>query len=170
MLQLTELGRSQLEEISRRHIANGVWQEHRDQIDTDLRDLGAVAYDLRLPETHTLPMIIHPHERIAGIVYGRYKKEEGKVVGRGALVATDRRVLLLDKKPLFVRCDEISYGVISAITYSKVWITGTIVLHTRMGDISIRTFNQNCAHKFVEAIEANIFKSKSIGTRYDYIT
>ncbi len=168
MLQLTELNASQLDEISRRHIAQGIWQEHRKQIDTDLRTLGAVTYDLWLPETRTLPMIIHPDERILGIVYGRYKKEEGNVVGRGVLVATNQRVILLDKKPLFVRCDEVGYGVISAITQSKVGVAGTIVLHTRMGTISIRTFNKKCAHNFMEAIEANIFNST--GAHYDYTT
>jgi hypothetical protein len=35
---------------------------------------------------------------------------------------------------------------------------GNVTIHTRMGKINVRTFNQKCAHNFVEAIEANLFK------------
>ena len=124
-----------------------------------------------LPETKTLPFVIHPDEQILGIVYGRYKQSDnGEHVSRGALVATNHRLLLINKKPLFVKCEEISYRVINGITYSRVAIAGTVTLHTRMGDISLRTFNQRCAQNFVEAIEAGIFKDRDEENRNDYLT
>lgn len=169
MLQTTKFSQSQLDQVYRGHMARGLFREHRAQIDADLRDMGAVAYDMWLPETHILPLIIHPDERIKGIVYGRYREGEEGFVGRGALVATDRRVILVDKKPSFVRCDEVGYGVVNGITYGRVGLMGTVVLHTRIGNVSLRTFNQDCAHSFVEAIEANIFDNKR-DAYYDYTT
>ena len=134
--------------------------KHKDQIRADLRSHGADKYDLLLPETHELANVIHENERIIGIVYGKYVQDSGKRFGRGALVATDMRILLLDKKPLFERCDEISYKVISAVSYAHAGFAGTVVLHTRMGDITIRTLNKMCAKYFIEAIEAKIFAEK----------
>jgi hypothetical protein len=134
-----------------------ITQNRTAQIKAELIALGADQYDLWLPETHRLAVIIHPDEQIIGIVYGHYSQASQKVTGRGALIATTQRVLLLDKKPLFEKRYDISYGVVSAVSYAKAGIAGTVVLHTRMGDISVRTLNTACAHSFVQAIESKIF-------------
>lgn len=136
-------------------------QERSELIKAELITLGADRYDLWLPETHRLATIIHAEEHIIGIVYGHYIKVSDKITGRGALVATTKRVLLIDKKPMFEKCDELSYGVVSAVGYAKAGIAGTVVLHTRMGDISVRTLNKVCAQSFVEAIESKIFTFKA---------
>jgi len=141
----------------------------QDEINEVLRELGAVMYDLWLPETHALPSIIHPNEKINGIVYGRYKHGGAEPsAGRGALVATDSRILLIDKKPLFLKCDELSYSVVSGVTYTKVGPGGTVTLHTRAGDIEIRTLNQRCAHRFVESIEAACLRDSAKENHHDY--
>jgi hypothetical protein len=120
----------------------------------DLHQLGADEFDLLLPETHALLDIIHDDELIVGIVYGRYKQNNAEhASGRGALVATNNRLLLVDKKPMFLKCDELSYNVVSGVSYSKAGIAGTVTVHSRTGDISIRTYNFKCAGLFVEAIE-----------------
>ena len=136
------------------------WQVER--LRRSLKRLGANHYDLLLPEVRHLAYFIHPDERLVGIVFGRYteKNPQGQsAVSRGALIATDRRVLLLNKKPLFERCDEISYLVISGVSYTHVGPIGNVVLHTRIGDVNVRTFNQRCAIGFVEAIENAIYRS-----------
>lgn len=158
MTQLTDFSNRQLTQVRNGQL---VGYMSKTELESQLHDLGAVAYDLWLPETHVLPLVIHPNEQIKGIVYGKYTQTNGAQVGRGALVATDRRVILLDKKPLFVRCDEITYYAISAVTYTKVGFAGTVTLHTRLGDIRIRTFNHKCAYHFVEAVEAGIFKESA---------
>lgn len=145
----------------------GLLHMHKKQLYADLKSLGAVQYNLRLPETHCLPEIIHLDERLQGIVYGRYKQhprygQESKAPsnGRGALVVTDKRVLFIDKKPLFLRCDEVPYDIISGVTYTKAGLIGTVTLRTRAGDFAIRTLNQRCATRFVEAIEAICFEQR----------
>jgi hypothetical protein len=119
-----------------------------------LQALGADDFDLLLPETHALIDVIHEDENIVGIVYGRYKQSGAEhASGRGALVATDHRLLLVDKKPLFLKCDELSYMVVSGVSFSKAGIAGPVTVHSRMGDIGIRTYNFTCASTFVDAIE-----------------
>jgi hypothetical protein len=138
---------------------------HNQRIMQELQALGAVKYDMWLPETHALPEIIHPNEHLKGVVYGRYKQkgrygQEASTLskGRGMLMVTDKRVLFLDKKPMFTRFDEIPQEIISGVTYTKVGFAGTVALHTRAGDFTVRTFNERCAKAFVEAIESICFE------------
>lgn len=170
-MQLTVLSREHLDHLYTTHMKEGFLREHRELVESEIRGVGGDAYDMRLPETRLLPTIIQPDEHITGIVYGRYKFAQPPQTGRGAIVVTNRRILLVDKKPFYVRCDEISHYVISAITYSHVGPMGTVVLHTRMGDIQVRTFNQRCAEHFVKAIESRIFQGRSTeeAKLYDYV-
>lgn len=125
------------------------------RVKAELRVHGAVAYDLWLPETHYLPHIIHEDEHIMGTVFGRYPG------GRGVLVATDQRVLFLDKKPGWMRCDEITFAVIGGVTRTRVGPVGTVTLHTRLGDYALRTFNQKNAENFVDYIESKCLQAES---------
>ena len=158
----------QVQQSYRSRIMNDFLAWHQAQIDKVIRSLGADSYDRILPETHALPLVIQPKETIEGLVYGRYEYESptGIDIGRGVLVATDERVLLLDKKPMFTRCDELPYRIISGITHSNVWFTSNVVLHTRTGDIHLRTFNTPCARNFTHAIEIEL-SNRDERRRYD---
>lgn len=129
----------------------------QEQLNRQLRALGADWADLRFPETRAILYVLHPGEQVRGIVYGRYKQDEGRLVGRGVLIATDDRVLLLDKKPSYVKLEEIVYDAISGLTYSRVLFSATIKVHAKSGDIIIRTLNQKTAQPFIEAVEENIY-------------
>ena len=146
--------------MQRQQMNNDLFKLHEIRVHKELKELGAVQYDLLLPETRALPFIIHPEERITGIVFGRYRRESAAMMkGRGALVATDRRMILVDKKPLFLRYDEIGYHVVSGVSYTSVGISGTVTLHTRVGDVNVRTFNKSCADTFVKAVEKRVFEN-----------
>lgn len=159
MIPLAEYHNPYLTRKKRGELTKGFLRPQAREIRRKLLSLGANAYDLWLPETRELPFVIHPDEKITGIVYGRYLDNE-KVVGRGALVATDHRVILFDRKPLYLRSDEIEYRVISAVSYNQGLVPSYVTLHTRLGDFHLRTFNRRCAHKFVEAIEAACFAER----------
>jgi hypothetical protein len=142
----------------------GLADFHIKQLHADLKRVGADKFDMHLPETYALPYLINPGERVWGIVYGRYHRpgtteQSPKLLahGRGALIVTDHKVFFLDKKPSFIHYDEIPLDLISGITYTKAGPAGTVTLHTRTGDYSVRTFNQRCASNFVTAIEAARF-------------
>ncbi|MDB5185287.1 MAG: hypothetical protein JWN38_1095 [Candidatus Saccharibacteria bacterium] len=157
--QTTELNNTQLLQIGQQHMLEGFTKQRQKTLDDELHEAGVDRYDFWLPETHALPYIVHLDEHIKGIVYGKYVQNGTEPAGgRGALVATDSRILLIDKKPMFLKCDELSYHVVSGVTYTKVGMAGTVTLHTRAGDIHVRTFNQKCADMFVAAIEAKTFE------------
>jgi len=161
MQSLATYDRYQLQQAYRRRIQRDFAQWHEQHVIATTRNLGADRYDLALPETHALPLVIRPSELVEGVVYGRYQYSQGghTDIGRGMLVSTNERVLLLDKKPFFIRCEEIPYRAVSGITYSRVWLTGNVILHTKIGDIRLRTFNQHCARNFTQAIEVELLEN-----------
>jgi hypothetical protein len=136
----------------------------RKYINSELRRRGAVAYDLWLPETYYLPHLLHKDERIMGSVYGRYKG------GRGALIATDQRVLFLDKKPLFLHFDELTYLIIGGVTYTRTSFISYVTLHTRLGDYKLRTFNSKNAANFVDFIETKCLQKNYYDKSFENVT
>ncbi len=68
-------------------------QIHTNRIKQELKDAGLTSYGLLNSESRYLPQLIHEDEHIGGVVYGKHKN------GLAMLVATDRRVIFLDKKP-----------------------------------------------------------------------
>lgn len=127
--------------------SNVDFNKHHARVIEELKLLGASWYGQTFMEARYLPRIIHPDEHLEGVVYG------WQPVGIVMMVATDRRVLFVDKKPLYVRDDEISYASIRGVSQAyKIFLT-TVVLHTQVDDFIVNTFNQKCVRLFVKAIE-----------------
>lgn len=122
-------------------------QAKKQRISNELRELGVSWIGRRTFESHYLPMVLHEDESMKGVVYGRDK------AGSAMLVATDRRVLYINKKPFFVQSDELTYDVVSGVSYSKAGPSATITLHTRIGDYTLKVLNFRSAMNFVEFIE-----------------
>jgi hypothetical protein len=146
-----------------RSLTHGIFND-----ELGLKKLGANVFDLILPESHALSSILIPNEYIEGIVFGRYihtGAEESR--GRGALVVTNGRIMLIDKKPLFLKCEELGKEVISGVMYTRIGLSGIVTLSTRMGNIKVRTFNHACARSFVSAIEAKLFNHPEFASSAD---
>ena len=120
---------------------------HISRIKAELAKAGATKYGLLKTESRYMPSILHQNEHIGGVVYGQY---EG---GSGMLVATDMRVIFLDRKPLFMTMDELTYDVVSGVRFSSASLINTVTLHTRISDYTMRYVNTKCARQFVEYIE-----------------
>lgn len=129
---------------------------YAEDIKQRLRELGAVRYDLVLPETKYLQAVIKPDETILGVVFGRYVRSTSSTVGRGVLVATDQRLLLIDRKPLFTNVDEFAYDAVGGVKYAHAVLAGTVTVHVVGGDIKLRTFNDKCARIFTGAVEGQL--------------
>ena len=146
------------------HFSHDIWPttESLRRVKAELKQRGAVAYNVWLPETRALASLLHRDEHIMGSVFGKYED------GRGALIATDQRALFVDKKPLFLHCDEIGYNVIGGVTYSRSGPFGYVTLHTRLGNFGLRTWNQNNAANFVDYIETKCLQSSASSKDFAY--
>lgn len=153
--------------ISRGQFTRAFIKPHTERIKAELKANGALPYDLLLPETYYLPTVIHDDEHIKGSIYGRYEYEGA--IGRGALVATDQRVIFLDKKPFFVHYDEINFMIIGSVTYTRTAIVGYVTLRTRLGNFQLRTFNHRNAYNFVQYIEEHCLRHRG-NEKFDHVT
>lgn len=118
-------------------------KSHSIRIKQELAKAGISGYALRKAEARYLPTLIKDDEHIMAAVYGRAD------TGGAMLVATDRRIIFLDKKPLIVTTDEISYEVVSGVGISREsGLFAALTIHTRMGDYTIRFVNPAAARRF----------------------
>lgn len=124
-----------------------VSDEHKKRVIEELKKAGVTRYGLSHAESKYLPQIIHNDEHIGGVVYGRYAMDFVM------LVATDKRIIYLMKKPFFSKIDELTYDVVSGVKNSNAVLFSTVTLHTRIQDYVIKFVNPGCASKFVKFIE-----------------
>lgn len=128
--------------------------KHRKRIREELKALGVTDYGLWKLSSRYLFHVIHANEEIGGIVYGH------SLTGSSMLIATDQRVVFLDKKPFFFNEDEVRYDLVGGVSFSHVGAASTVTLHTRIQDYTIKTFNNKCAQGFVDYIETKVLEHK----------
>lgn len=121
-----------------------------------LKELGLSQLSLLRWEPAHLYEYLHPDEKIGGAIYGHL--EQG---GYGLLVATDMRVLYLDRIMLSTTLDEVPYSMVSgvALSLSGIWDVVT-TLHTREGTYKINGRNTRSAQMFVDFVETTCIDIK----------
>lgn len=127
--------------------------KHEQRIKQELKAVGVTWFGIWKFASRYLPNIIHKGEHIGGAAYGRYPAGTGLLAfTEGMLIATDRRVIFLDRKPGYTGFDELTYDVISGVKLTSAGFSA-ITLHTRLGDYMIRFVNTKAARNFVRFIE-----------------
>lgn len=87
--------------------------------------LAAIGADFRFwgrAEANELPQLLFDDEVIEGALNGRYEK------GFALLVATNHRLLLLDKKPFVLCFEDMRYEMVSEVEYTEQAFTATLFL------------------------------------------
>ena len=122
--------------------------KHIDRIRKELQEAGLSPYALKKGESKNLPALIHSKEHVHAAIMGRRD-----MVTNAMLVATDRKVLYLQYSPLFMNTDEITYEVVSGVTFGRQGMTNALVLHTKIGDFKLQLVNAQAAERFITYIE-----------------
>lgn len=141
-------------------------REHiHDRVNAELQKLGMPTWGLWRLDVRYLHSLIHENEHILAAAYGK------SADGAGLLVATNLRVIYVDKKPLYVKADELTYDIIGGVSYGDVGVQATVTLHSRIGDFKLRTFNLHLAQGFRDYIEERCLEHIDTATartnRYD---
>lgn len=118
-----------------------------DHIKEELKAAGIKSSTLQNLESKQLASILYEGETIGGAVHGTYTS------GLAWLIATDKRIIFMDKKPFFSSVDEISYDVVAGTKTTASTLSDSVTLHTRMGDYTVNYVRAESAHKFVNYIE-----------------
>lgn len=128
--------------------------KHKARIRIELKELGVSWWGMLWQEIRVLHKVLHDSEQLGAVVYGHTYE------GTALLVATDRRVLFLDKTPLYFKSDELAYDMVAGINYGQSALWATIVLRTRIRDYKVRTMNLVCAGRFRHFIETNCLEPR----------
>lgn len=120
---------------------------HTKRIRRELIKAGATIYGLLKAESRYLPRIIHTDEHIQAVVYGQH------ISSSAMLIATDQRIIYLDKKPTAIFIDEVTYDVVSGIELDVHTLFATVTLHTAVNNYQIKAANVRCSDRFTSFIE-----------------
>lgn len=133
------------------------------RIKTELQEVGMSWWGTRNLASSYLTTIIHHDEHIKAAVFGRQKEIEG-LFGfvEGMLVATDRRVLYIDKRPGYVSMDEVSYDKVSGTHISKAGYYASITLFTKIANYTLSFAKPANTKRFADYIEERIIDEKTI--------
>lgn len=104
---------------------------HISEIEAQVSHLGVRLSRWFRAELRELQHILMDHEKIIAVVPGRY------FGGFALLVATDQRLLLIDKRTFFMNFEDIRYDMISETDYNS-----------RFFDCTLQIFTLNKQHRF----------------------
>jgi len=154
---MKDIGHISMSEYESNNVGNDhvvTFQATKSRVNAELKKLGMKHWGFMQLGTHYLPTLIHGDEHLEAIVYGHNK--EGSVM----MVATDSRIIYLDKDLMFAHAEDITYDVVAGVSYSTVGVSALVTLHTRLGDFTIRTMNWTCAKNFRDFIDERCLQHK----------
>lgn len=132
----------------------------KQSVDEQLERLGFNLHGWGQAEIKELPNILLPGEEIYELVNGIY---EG---GFALAVATDVRVLLIDKKPMkYLTVEDIRFDMISEIDYSHRLFGAQIHISTGTKDLAFRSYNQPRLRKMIGHVQHCMAEGKKQQTQ-----
>lgn len=129
------------------------------RIQQELKDAHVTGYGRIKQESRFLHNIIEDNEHIKAVIYGLYGEDGVSVQSNsGMLVATDKRLIFIDRKPLFSDVDELGYEAVIGINVNKAPLFSAVDVHTARKEFHFRNVNKKCASKFERYIESKVIE------------
>lgn len=127
----------------------------KQSVEEQLKHLGFKLNSWGRAEIRELPHVLLPGEEIHELVNGTY---EG---GFALAVATDVRLLLIDKKPMnYLTVEDIRFDIISEIDYSHRLLGAQINISTGFKNLNFRSYNQKRLRKLINHVQHSMAKAK----------
>ncbi len=117
--------------------------------------LGASPYVLSRPEVSRLAKLMHPGEEVEAFIYG------ANSAGWGMLVATNLKLLFVNKRLMNLIVDEVSYPLVNSINHSFGPLSAKITLHTGPKVYDFRKVNRKCAGLFSAFIQGKLLENEA---------
>ena len=123
---------------------------HVSEVNQQLLRLGVNFNFWCRPEIRELPKILFEGEQLEHVLRGHY---EG---GFALFCATDRRVLLIDKKPFYLTLEDIRYDMISDVQFNQRLVDSTIRLGTVHKTVSFTGYSKNKLRDFTNYVQQQV--------------
>ncbi len=127
------------------------------QIKAQLKQIGCNYSVWGSTEVAELPGLLMDGEDIALAVNGYY---EG---GFGLLLATNFRVLIVDKKPFTLNVEDLRYDMISEVTYGARFMTATMHISIPTRTIYFTSWSIEKLHKAMRQIQQHVMDARNGG-------
>lgn len=82
--------------------------------------------------------------------------------GFAMLVGTDQRILLVDKKPMYLSLDTITYGMIQEVTLNYRLLNSTINIYTSNKCLSFRSWNHHALRELLTYSQQRVIESRQL--------
>lgn len=132
----------------------------RQEIDRQLKAIGVKSGWWGRAEIKELEHIIEPGETIMYCINGYYQN------GFAMLCITDHRVLLIDKKPLYLTVEDVNYDMISEVDFDGRLIDSSVNIHTISKNMKFTCWSGPILRKATAYLQRRIleFRRQSILT------
>jgi Bacterial PH domain len=126
-----------------------------DHVETQLRNIGCIFRFFGRPEVKELAKIIQPGETIAHAVNGYY---EG---GFALLVVTDQRLLLIDRKPMFLTIEDIRFDMIAEIDFNHRLLNATARIFSMNKTLVFTTWNHAKLRFLIDSLQHRVMQLRT---------
>lgn len=121
-------------------------------IEEQLKEIGCNFRFFGRPEIKELAKILLPDEKIIQCTNGYYD------AGIALLCLTDHRVLLIDKKPMFLTIEDVRFDMISEIDFSRRLFNTTLRIHSTNTSLSFTSWNHTRLRKLANNLQHYVAK------------
>lgn len=111
------------------------------------------------PELAELPKIMIDGEVIEYVRHGHYAG------GFATLVATNHRLLLVDKKPLFLTVEDIRYDMVAEVDYGHQFVGGTIHIRSFSKDLKFQSFDTKGLRQIAGFVQHKVMEQRGHHTQ-----
>jgi Bacterial PH domain len=124
-------------------------------VETQLKDIGCNFRFIGRPEVKELAKILQPGETIAHAVNGYY---EG---GFALLVVTDQRLLLIDKKPMFLTIEDVRFDMIAEIDFNHRLLNATARIFSMNKSLVFTTWNHARLRILIDHLQHKVMQLRT---------
>jgi hypothetical protein len=132
----------------------------KSSVSTQLKRIGHKFRIFGRAEANELKNILNLGESILQCAYGHYHG------GSGLLVATDQRILLVDKRPFYLNVESMAYENLNHIDYKQDKLHGVLYIQSGVKRVIFRSisdarlkFIRSKADEYIETMSRNIFST-----------
>lgn len=122
------------------------------EVENQLKRIGVSFRFWGRTEMLELRNILIPGEKIQACINGRW------VGGFAMLCATDQRILLIDKKPMYLALEDIRYDMISEVDYSYRLLNATVRICTPNKDLAFLGWNTTALRALANYVQQRVME------------
>lgn len=123
-------------------------------LEKQLKAINANSKFFGRPEIRELAKLMTPNERVLQATNGYYE------AGFAYLAITNHRLLLIDRKPMFLTLEDIRFDMISEVDFNHRLLNATIRVYTPNKSLIFTTWNHARLRDLVNHLQEHVMQSR----------